>query len=254
MNVVKVKVIETVKGSPRVLKGARVTISPVFDKEKGGMSLKTGISRSEWEQKFKEKYGDYDKFYDGFKIVLNSGERQFDLEDPYNEIVIALLKNHPWVAQTNDPLTPHHLFQVYDEIEEAKKENKEFEYEMKAMKYLHDMSQTDRADFLKLFGFKNTENTSAELVFKKLRDRVKSDPKLFVEIFEDKSKEYKILISDLLSKQILKIIGGVHYFGNATDGIPMGSSIEQTVEYLKDPKHNDIVVQLKKLLTEKKAK
>lgn len=252
METVKLKVIETSKGSPRVLAEARVTIAPVFDKERGGLALKTGITKEDWDKGYKEQFGEYDKFYADFRVVLTGTTRSFDTSDTYNKIIVALLKNHPWIAKPGDELTQNHLFTIYDEIEEARKENIEFEYEMKAMKYLSDMSAADRANFLRLFGVRNTDTSSGEIIFKRLRDIVKEKPKSFVEAFEDKNKEYKILINDLISSHIVKVSGGVHYFGKAEDGVPLGSSKEQVVEYLKNPKHNDMLLQMQRMLEEKK--
>lgn len=252
VQVVTVKVIETIKGRPRVLPNARVTLQPVFDRAKGGVTLKTGISRKDWELKYKDRWGDFDKFYADFKIVLSGATRQFDPTDPYNEIVIALLKNHPFVAKDNNSITKDTRFVLYDEVEEAKLENVAFESTLKAYKYLFEMSQAEKTQFLKLYGFKNTESVSPEVVAKKLKNEAEKDSKKFVELFEDKAKDLKILINDLLSNSIIRKVGGVIYFGSSSEGIPMGSSIEQAVEFLKDPKHGDLLKQLSKLLTELK--
>lgn len=264
---VTVKVLETIKGQPRVRKGARVTLEPFYDSNGSGSLVVTGVSRKEWDSKYKEMYGDYDAFYkgkrdaitgktyEGFKVVLTDLTRTFDMSDPLAQVSVALIKAHPWVANTETEITQESRYIVYDEVEVAKRENKTFEYELKAMKYLADMSTTERGEFLKLFGFKNTDSTKPELVMKRLKDQVKSNPQLFAEMYQDPSKEIKILLADLISNKILKRIGGVLYFGNdAVTGIALGTTNEQAVEFLRNPKHSDLYVQLERMLKEMKDK
>ena len=249
---VTIRVIETVKGRPRVSENARVGISPEFDLSKGTTALKIGISREDWKKFYEPIFGDYDKFYDTFQIMLTNKQRTFDLSEPKNQIIVALLKNHSFVAKSMDEVTQNTLYLIYDEVEEARKENLEFEYELRAYKHMYDMSPVDKAKFLKLFGYRNTETVSPELVAKRLKDKAKEDPKKFVEMYEDKARDIRIMIEEFLSAGILKRIGGVFYFGNAQDGVPMGSTHEQVVEFIRDPKNNDLVDQLLKLLKDKK--
>lgn len=251
--IVHIKVVETIKGKPRVAEGARVGLSPVFDTEKGSSTLKTGVSRADWEKFYKETFGDYDKFYAEFTVMLTNQPRQFDMSEIKNKLVVALLRNHPWVAKDSGEITQNTLYLLYDEVEEAKKENKAFDYELKAYKYLYDMSANEKAQFLKLFGYKRTESVNPEVISKRLKDKAKEDPKLFVETYEDKAKDIRIMIEDLLQYGIVKRIGGVFYFGKVQDGIPMGSTIEQAVEFIRDPKNNALVDQLIKMLDTKKA-
>jgi hypothetical protein len=251
---ITIKVVETVKGRPRVMEGARVGLRPVFDLEKGTNALKTGISREEWKEYYFPTLGDYDKFYADFMVILTNQPRTFDLAEPLNKITAALLRNHPYVATDSTKINKDTLFVLYDEVAEAKKENKAFEHELTAYKYLHDMSQIERAQFLKLFGVRNTENVTPEIVSKRLKDKAKDNPKLFVEMYEDKNREIKILVEDLLQKHIVKRVGGVYMFGDGSDAITLGLTIEQCVEFVKDPKNNSLVVQFTKLLEDKAKK
>lgn len=252
--VVTIRVVETIKGRPRVLNGATVVLTPVFDLEKGTGALKTGITREDWEANYKAQFGDYDKFYSNFQIVLGAKTRSFDTSEPLNRLKIALMKSHPWLAATEAEITKDTLFIIFDEVEEAKKENTKFEYELKAYKFLYDMSATDRAQFLKLFGVKNTEKVSSEVILKRLKDKATENPKKFVEMYEDKSKEFKILLEDLLSSRIVKRIGGVYYYGNKEDGISMGITPEQAIEFMKDPKNSDLMLQIKRMSEPKPKK
>jgi hypothetical protein len=246
--VVTVKVIETIKGKPRVMKGARVTIAPVFDESKGTTALKTGITRQEWETRYKAAFGDYDKFYEDFQIVLSEVTRTFDNSELLNELKIALLKNHPWVAISSGEITQHARYVLYDEVEEAKKENLSFEVTLKAYKYLNDMSIVERANFLKLYGFRNTANVAAEVVLKRLKAKADENPKEFVELYEDKTKDLKIMIEDMLSSRMIVKQGGVFYYGTAKEGTPLGASIEQVIEFMRDPKNNELMLQINRAI------
>lgn len=246
--IVTVKVIETIKGKPRVMKGARVTIAPVFDELKGTTALKTGVTRDEWASRYQAAFGDYDKFYSDFQVVLGETTRTFDNSELLNELKIALLKNHPWIAISSGEVTQHARYVLYDEVEEAKKENLSFETTLKAYKYLSEMSIVERANFLKLFGFRNTHNVDSEVVLKRLKAKADESPKDFVELYEDKTKDLKIMIEDMLSSRMIQKKGGVFYYGDAKEGTPLGASIEQVIEFMRDPKNSELMLQINRAI------
>lgn len=246
--IITVKVIETLKGKPRVMKGARVTIAPVFDEAKGTTALKTGITRKEWADRYEKQFGEYDKFYSNFTVVLGDTTRIFDSGELINELIVALLKNHPFIAISSGEIGPHARYVLYDEVEEAKKENINFESELKAYKYLSEMSQVERANFLKLYGFRNTENVSSEVITKRLKDKAQADPKQFVTMYEDKTKDLKIMLEDLQSAKLVKKQGGVFYYGDSKEGTPLGASIEQVIEYMRNPVNSELMLQINRAL------
>ena len=242
---VKIKVIETVKGRPRVLENARKTLAPYFDKHGG---LITGTIRKEWE-KWSEILGKTvnDQFWKDFSVVLTKKGKDFDLSVPYNRLIVAFLKAHYEVALADQDILPNNSFVIYDEVEKAKEKNLKFNEELKAMMSIGNMTAVERGDFLKLFGYK-TESMNPELIQSRLVDQAKSDPIFFNTMFADQNKEIRVLIKDLLYYEILHKKDGAIMHGDTL----IGATEDLAVFYLADSDNQNTLVTLKKQLKAKK--
>ncbi len=179
-------------------------------------------------------------FWTEFRVVLTNKEREFDLSDPASKLEYLVLRTKKEVATSRDKITPWTTYIIHNEIQESEAEMKDFDVQLTAYKYLADMGEEERSDFLKLFG-KKTASMKPIVIKKQLRQLAEANPKQFVAIYEDKDKQMKILIEDLIQKKIFTVKNGAYYYGEDM----MGPDINLTIANLKNPKKSDLLKAIK---------
>lgn len=224
-------------------------ISPFFDRFG---KIKTGLTSEDAERLGKaigQDLSPRSDFWHDFTIRLTSKDLYLDPSDPLDEIKLKLLRVHPDVANSTSDINPKTVFVLFDEVEEAKKESKKFDYIIEAYKHIADMSPNERRDFLKLFGYtKASMNMVDEAVKTKLKELADSDAKVFCERFDDKHKADKIFIEDLVAHNILRKNGAAYVYNDDV----IGGNLELTIDYLKKPKNQPTLIALKAQLEEKR--
>jgi hypothetical protein len=243
-NLVTIKPVETVKGKPRILSGARRTLAPFFG---FAGELITGVSREDAKRIGDELGVTIDRaFWTNFAVILTDKPKTFDTSDPFCELQVLFLKAHPEVANSMNDIVNETSYVIYDEVEEAKKENKKFESVLNAYAYIKEMTITERAEFLTLFGVK-TENLADEVIMKKLKEKADNNSVLFCDMFEDKNREMKVFIAKLVRYEVLRKNGEALFYGD----LMLGGNMELAIEFLKNTDHQETLVGLKKVLKEK---
>lgn len=177
----------------------------------------------------------HSKFWHDYSVVLNEHGTVLDLSDPVQELQYRVLLTKTEVANSPDEIKPYSVYVMYNEEIEAEKANKSFDYELSAYSYIKEMSEEERANFLKLFGFR-TRNMSPSIIKKTLKDRADKDPKGFVELYEDKNKTIKILIEDCIHNGVITVKNGAYYFGEDM----LGADINLAIAKIKAPKSSDL--------------
>jgi hypothetical protein len=223
-------------------------LSPVFNKEG---KIKTGLTKEDEERLGLELGLDVSNkstFWHDFYIRLSDKEVTFDLEDPYDELRIKFLSTHPEVAPSFDKINGYHSYVIDNEAEEAKKKAKSFDAIIEAYKHIAEMSVTERRDFLKLFGVTKTNELVDDSVKGKLKELADLDPVKFCAFYEDKNKDMKILIEDLVTYNILRKNGAAYVYNEDV----LGGNLELTIAYLKENKNQPTLIALKKQLVEKR--
>ena len=134
------------------------------------------------------------------------------------------------------------MFVIFDEEEEAKKENVKISAKRKAYAKFGTMSAEDLRSFCKLIGKRKPENTSNEVIENIVATFVETEPGEFLKMVDDNRFETKVLIQDLISAGIIHKQG--HYYKNGDD--IMGTSLDEVSDYLTDDKNQIMLVALKK--------
>ena len=184
-------------------------------------------------------------FWIGFTIVIPDKGVILDLTDPIQELQYYVLCTKSDIAVSQDKVKAHSTYVMYNEEIEAEKANKEFDYELSAYSYIKDMSEEDRANFLKLFDFR-TRNMSPTVIKKTLKQKADENPKFFVELYEDKNKVVKILIKDCVQYGVILIKTGAYYFGEDM----LGADLNLSIVKIKNPKNADLRLAIEKRLEE----
>ncbi len=122
----------------------------------------------------------------------------------------------------------------------------------KAYKYLSKIDSSSEAmfDFLTIYFLENakskrpSENSDKDFYYGEIQDLIDNDLAGVVEIIEDTDNyEYKLLVHRGLKVGALKMVAGNHI--ETIDGIPVGKSLYQAIQWLKDDKHQTEYLQLK---------
>jgi len=180
----------------------------------------------------------------------NSKTNKLILDNPINQIRYKVLLASNKIANSEIEKNPDSEFYIDNKELKAKAENQSFEYEFEGMEKILQMSSEDRKNALRLFG-KDKMDSMSELVLKsELGKQLKKDPKRFVEILSDVDLNTKAWIYELVEKNLLKRDKN----GFKHNDTPLGSSIETTVEYFNDPKHQDVKIILNSELKKLKGK
>lgn len=120
--------------------------------------------------------------------------------------------------------------------EEAKTDNTKAKLKRKAFKEFDKLSAVEIVKALRIYGVK-AESVSAEQAENKLFDLVEENPANFLEVWvNNKTRETQFLIESAISKNVMRKNKNSYYYG--TDII--GYSLEDAIEFLDNPKNNDI--------------
>jgi hypothetical protein len=242
--IVVVEPIRNEDGKKRVLPGAKKTIGPVLD---GRGNIKHGFTKEQlkyYENKFATTLDD--KYWANYTVVLTDSRREFDLSNDYDRMDITFVRQHPWICDIGGEVTKNTIYTVIDEEFVAEQKAKALDYKKTAYKYLEAMDLEDVKGFLRLYGLKIGKE-SKNVLMSKLEDILITNPKKFVQHYEDKNKDTKILLKKLVSNEIVHK-NKEHYFWGE---VHMGENVEIAVAYLNNVEHQEAKIAMLAELKEK---
>lgn len=210
------------------------------DMEKSGMSFNKGDL---------SVYKDKSNFYETLKYSLGSDEIELDLSRGWDYIMYKLL-----LAQT-DLISPTwedrnkkatYLYAIVDEAKEADAEAETITMEQEAWELFGKLtaSRANMTNFLKVLGKNFNEDTNDSVLKGEIRKLLTSTNgvRRFLEITKDVHYDTKLFIFEALRKGGLKQSHGRFYMA---DGEFIGTSIDEVVAYLDNPKNSEAYVNLK---------
>jgi hypothetical protein len=121
----------------------------------------------------------------------------------------------------------------------------------KVYKYLGkiDNSAEEMYDFLTVYYLENakskrpSENSSKDFYYSEIQDLIESDLEGVVEVIDDASNyDVKLLVHRGLKIGALKLVAGNKI--ETIDGVPIGNSLQQAIQWFKDEKHQDEYLRL----------
>jgi hypothetical protein len=194
-------------------------------------------------------------FFHEYSFFLDKSDKVLDLSDPEDYLLYLVAKTQsdfiaPKANEIRNKVT--YMWYFKDEAEDViEKVNristrseawKEFgKIEDSASKLRHIMIQWKGSAGLP------TNANRIEWLIGEVSDLVESDPTLFLSIVKDPNINYKVDVYEAIQKGVFKKKGLYYY--NSDDSIITQEGVESTldnvVEYLKDPKNNTFYVTIK---------
>ena len=244
-----IKVVPVVRGNGKKVlhPNGKITLSPVLNARTG--TLRTGHS-SEDIKELESFYGFpiTNAFWQDLNITVPEKGLELDLDLIEHKLKYRVLLEHPFVAKPGEKVNSSvHMVKIYDEYAEAKEKNIKFTSKVKAMSIIAKLSLSEQIEFSKLFGIKSPESLMTDILFNKLVEFAERDPKTFVETYEDKNRDLRILLVNLERAGIITKKGTAYYYNQEV----IGANEDLVISYLKETKNQPVLIQLKKLLKSK---
>lgn len=218
----------------------------------------TGLEREDADRLGKELGFDLrpeSEFWHNFHIKLTSEREELtiDTDDPYGELQYKFLKSHKRVAKSLKDITPGKDYVLIHEELEASQANEKSRLKRRAYIELDKMTPEEMRKALRLYGI-NATNSNTDIVENTLSTLVDNDPNKFMYLWVDNTdRETHFLINEAVSKNVLRRVKTNYNYGTDT----IGHTLEDAIEYLKDPRNSDVRIAIlsqlqgKKLLVEK---
>lgn len=257
--IVKIKLIEK-KGGPNTFNGfvryrnTKDYITPYYD-SRGIMY--TGLNDDDEKRLSKELQVDLrpsSSYWHDFKIVMTDKIKElYIVENSVHELeYLFLTGGHKRIANsiTDDDFGIKDYY-IVDENKEAEVMNSKAAIKIKANKLFASLSTENKKDILKLYpGFSNLDSVSSEIIDAKLYDLLEKDSEKFIAQAEDKKRDTKILLKELVQANILRKNKSSYYYGDDF----IGHDEESTISYIDDPARQSLKVDLMAQLTKSDKK
>lgn len=228
--------------------GTSDVIQAIFDSSLG--RLATGLDEKT-EEKLSKLLGidlsavNTNKYWQTFKVKLEDKTMIFDTKIPFQELQISLMRASKYVANSqkeyDEGKWPYAKYVIYDEQQETEKKARTAEVKANANQLFSKLSHSKRVDLLKVFG-RAADSSSEEFSYAKLYEIVEDEPKRFIEVASMSTEEVKTkaLIFDLENKGILRTKGTAYLYNDQQ----IGFDYDSTVDYLLNPKNQELFIKL----------
>lgn len=221
----------------------------------------TGLTKEDEERLEKAlflKPGDlssYNKvFWSKFEILIPKEGRVLDLSSPMQELEYKMLCVHDLVANTEDAKTDNptadYVMSSINQV--AKAEASKFEIKEEAFDLYRKLKgHSHKIAVLKVLGKRVSSDVTEDFVKSQLGKIIEETPEKFIEVVKDPNLDTKVLIMDAVANRILKQEGGKYTV--IGDAEPLGYSLNDTIDFLKDPSNQQVLINIKTRLEVKNS-
>lgn len=245
--IVKIKLVEkkgnnTFNGFIRY-KNTKDYISSYYDSR--GV-LYTGLSKEDADRlgnDLRRDLGPNSPYWHDYSIVMSDKTLELDTSNSEQELAYLFLTGgHKRIALSpTDPDIGIKDYYIVDDNKEAEVVNAKASIKIKANKLFAGLSTENKKDILALYpGYTNLDSVSPEVVDAKLYGLLESNPARFIEQAEDKKRDVKILLKDLVQADILRKNKSSYYYGQDF----IGHDEESAITYIDDPARQSLKIDL----------
>ena len=168
----------------------------------------------------------------------------------YDYLIYSWAKKHKFVANNKSEMDNdgNKRFYIHDPDVESLSDNAKVRIKRAAyQEFTKVVDNRDKMDMIvKILDDVDPESMTDTQLENHMETIVLKDPQKFVAVATDKNLELKALVSDLISKNILRKIGNSIFFIEEK----LGDGIDDAVVYLKDKKNSEMLMVLKAKLQE----
>lgn len=207
-------------------------------------NLNTGLTKEDEERLGKALKQDLSKestFWHDYRVILSDKDLILNLDEPKDELKYKVLLAHPEVASSINDNNPKARYVVHNETEEAKNTVASASVKINASVLYSKLTIDQKKDVLRLYpGTGITGSVSNEIIEARLYEFMENDPAKFVRLVEDKKRDMKVFLKDLITAKILRKNKNAYYYGDDV----LGHDEESTITHLDDPANQSLKIAL----------
>lgn len=162
----------------------------------------------------------------------------FSVETLLDQIKLNVLMQRSNIAinETDIKNKPFCEFYIDDKEAKAKVEEVIINYKMDALDAMRSLTLEEKKGYLKLYGKRGLDTVSESFVNTNLFKEVDSDPKKFLDFYNNPDIKLRIEIEDMIEAGTLIKKGNYYTFQNET----IGNSVESVIAYFKDLRNQSV--------------
>lgn len=202
----------------------------------------------------KERYDEYNKFFNEYVFVISNTRTVFNLENDYQYLEYLIVKaiaetSQSRIAPSKNVYSPAmHSYYLMDVEQEAKQTLVNSQVKVKAYGLLNTITIEEQIDLALLLGLIDLkEDYSPAVVMSRLVNYVDVNPANALTVWEDKLKTQKVLFKKLVTYNILRKQNDGYFYNE----IHLGVQEKEVIKFLHDSKNQQIVTSLLSQLKDK---
>lgn len=221
----------------------------------------TGLTKEDETRLEKElflKPGDlssYNKmFWSKFEILIPKEGKLLDISVPMQELEYKVLFVHDHVANNEDEKdnTPTADYVMSSVNQIAKAEASKFAIKEEAFDLYRKLKgHSHKISVLKVLGKRVSPDVTEDFVKGQLGKIIEESPEKFIEVVKDPDLDTKVLIMDAVANRVVKQEGGKYTM--IGDMEPLGYSLKDTIDFLRNPSNQQILINIKTKLEVKNS-
>lgn len=240
MKIVIVKPIDKIQGHIKTtrFKNCHDDISSYYTRTG---SIYTGLTAEEAKElgeKLSKDLSPNSDFWKDYFVRIPENGLRLDIDSPLQRLDYLFLRNHKDITDLGrEPIERLGTrYVIVDEDRIAKREDIKNKSTIKALKFYESMTKMQKERCLRIFGI-NANNTSEEVINKRLFDIINQRTNDFIELWIDnKSRDIQWLIEEGIARRILLKKNGIYQY----NGIQLGLNLAEAISYLNDPVNSEI--------------
>lgn len=186
------------------------------------------------------------KFWANFHPRIDKNGLTLDLDNAYDELVYTWLKGQKFVAvsPTDHMEKPWADYVITSEEEVARFDNVKNKRLREAIKKSEKFTIKDMVDYLMVISKGVGKSSNIDFVQSAFDKEIMENPDRFITITEDlENYRMHVFVRKCAQKRILSVVGqGYKITG---DDKTLGTSILETIDFLRDPANSEILLNLK---------
>lgn len=195
----------------------------------------------------KGKLGRASEYWTTFGVRTTDKDLYLNTDDPMDELKYLFLKNHKRVKNSLSEHKAGANFVLINKEEEAKKASVYNRAKRSAISEFDKLSPEDIRKALRIYGH-NADSMTNEMAENRLFEIVEGNPESFLRQWvNNRDRDTHYIIEQAISKNIIRRNNRLFMYG--TD--KLGHGIEEVINFMDDPKNQDIRVAILKALDAK---
>jgi hypothetical protein len=193
-------------------------------------------------------------FWSKFEIRIPKQGKELDPSIPHQELEYKMLLVHDQVANSegerDDNPGADYIMTSVNQI--AKEEASKFAIKEEAYDLYRKLKgNKEKVAVLKLLGKRTSSDATEEFVRAQLGKLIEETPEEFIAAVKDPNLEMKVMIMDAVAARIIKQESGKYTLIGELE--PLGYSLMDTIEFLKNPENQQMLISVKTKLEAKNS-